>query len=129
MVTRLVTLSPEADVFEGVDRLLKYNVTGAPVVDQRGRYQGLFTERSCLGVLVAAARTAGVGPGAQLPRARGVMSTQLLTFTPDVGAIEAIGKLLQRRISGASVLDEEGRFLGVFSENTSMTVLLNAAYQ
>ena len=129
MVTRLLKLLPEANVFEGVARLLKDNVTGAPVVDRSGTYLGIFSERCCLGVLMAAARTAGVGPSAQLPPARDVMSTQLLTFTPEVDAFEAIGLLLERRISGASVVDEERRFLGIFSENTSMTVLLNAAHQ
>ena len=81
MVTRLLKLLPEANVFEGVARLLKDNVTGAPVVDRSGTYLGIFSERCCLGVLMAAARTAGVGPSAQLPPARDVMSTQLLTFT------------------------------------------------
>lgn len=129
MVTRLLTLPPEADVFEGVARLLRDNVTGAPVVDQNGLYQGIFSERCCLDVLMATAGTTGVGPGVQLPRARDIMPTQLLTFTPDVDVFDAIGLLLKRRISGASVLDEQGRFLGIFSENTSMSVLLDAVHQ
>jgi len=42
--------------------------------------------------------------------------------------IEAVQRLLKNRISGAPVVDAEGRYLGIFSERCSMQVLLDAAY-
>lgn len=56
------------------------------------------------------------------------MATKVVTLHPDEDALSAIRKLLQHRISGAPVVDEEGNFLGIFSEKTSMRFLLDAAY-
>ena len=56
------------------------------------------------------------------------MSTNLVTFTPDMGVFEAIRKLLSHKITGAPVLDEGGNLLGAFSEMDCLRVVLNAAY-
>ena len=131
MVTKLVTITPETDVFEAVSNLLKYNLTGAPVIDEKGHYVAVFSERPCLSVMMAAWHAAGADAlrTANLPKAGDVMAKNLVTLTPDADVFDAIALLLQRRISGAPVLDRSRRFLGVFSEHASMTVLLDAAYQ
>ncbi len=67
MVTNLVTLAPSMDVFDAIDLLLKNRVSGAPVIDDQGEFLGVFSEQSCLELLVDAAYE-------QLP------STQLMPF-------------------------------------------------
>ncbi len=37
MVTKLVTLRPDIPIFDGIARLLRFNLTGAPVIDREGR--------------------------------------------------------------------------------------------
>jgi CBS domain-containing protein len=130
LVTKLVTLTPQTPVFEAIGRLLRANVTGAPVIDDEENYLGVFSEKCCMKILSAAARAAvarGVGLE-RLPCARNVMVTHLVTLTPEMDAFEAIDLLLKHRVSGAPVVDSKRRFQGLFSEKTSMTVLLNAAY-
>jgi len=61
--------------------------------------------------------------------AKDIMKTKLITLTPDMDVLEAIGKLLNHRISGAPVVDPEGRVLGVFSERCCMDVLIKASYE
>ncbi|HMO83801.1 MAG TPA: CBS domain-containing protein, partial [Lacipirellulaceae bacterium] len=61
--------------------------------------------------------------------AREVMVTDLVTFSPETDVVRAVETLLAHRISGAPVVDAEGRFLGVFSEKCAMQVLLDAAYE
>ncbi|HID22964.1 MAG TPA: CBS domain-containing protein, partial [Planctomycetaceae bacterium] len=56
------------------------------------------------------------------------MVTRLVALRPDMDVFEAIGYLLSHHISGAPVIDEAGNFLGVFSEKTSMRVLIDAVY-
>ena len=131
MVTKLVTVTPETDVFEAVSSLLKYNLTGSPVIDAQGNYVAVFSETPCLSVMMAAAKAADADElrALNLPTAGEVMATNLVTLTPEVDVFDAIALLLQRRISGAPVLDTSRRFLGVFSEHASMSVLLDAAYQ
>ncbi|REJ74944.1 MAG: CBS domain-containing protein [Planctomycetota bacterium] len=125
MVTRLVTLSPQMPVVEGVRKLLRNNITGAPVLDPYGRFLAIFAEKSCLTALVAAQQTRSRG---RPQTARDIMVRKLITLTPDMDVIDAIGLLLKNRISGAPVLERDGSFVGVFSERTSMQVLLDAAY-
>ena len=48
MTTRLVTLSPEEHVLDGIDRLLQKGISGAPIVDQSSRFVWTFSEKSCM---------------------------------------------------------------------------------
>lgn len=130
MVTRLVTLTPQTDVFEGIARLLLANVTGAPVIDEHNNYHGVFSDRCCLNVLTTTAELAGresITHGNW--KARDVMAKNVVTVPPDMDSFDAIAMLLKRRISGAPVVDAGGQFLGIFSEKTSMDLLLGAAYE
>lgn len=61
--------------------------------------------------------------------AKDIMVTKLITLTPDMDVMDAIGMLLQHRISGAPVIDEDNRVLGVFSERCCMDVMIKASYE
>ena len=52
MTTKLVTLDPEMDVFHGIEVLVKHNISGAPVIDSNRRLLGIFSEKSCMKVLI-----------------------------------------------------------------------------
>ncbi len=125
MVVDLTTLAPDVGIFDGTDRLLEKRVTGAPIVTQGYRYVGMFSERCCMETVTAAAAEAHV----EGVRAKHLMSTGLLTFSPETDAFEGIRQLIEHRVSGAPVVDAEGHYLGVFSEKTSMRMLLDAVYE
>lgn len=55
MVKRLVTLTPEMDVFKGIEVLVKNRISGAPVVDSDGKLLGVFSEKNCMQILIDAA--------------------------------------------------------------------------
>lgn len=57
-----------------------------------------------------------------------IMVTKLVTLSPQMDAFQAIQLLLQYKISGAPVVDNDRTLLGVFSERCSMSVLLESAY-
>jgi predicted transcriptional regulator len=61
--------------------------------------------------------------------ARDFMATKLVTLRPEMDALEAIRQLLAHRISGAPVIDEGPRYVGVFSEKSCMQLLVDAAYE
>jgi CBS domain-containing protein len=131
MVTKLVTLLPDSDVAEAIRVLVKSSISGAPVVDSDGDYWGVFSEKCCMKLYDAIAQSAKQQQVAlpTLPDARQIMSTKLVTLSPSTDVVKAIGDLLKHRISGAPVVDQDGRFLGVFSEKSSMSVLVQAAYE
>ncbi|MFV0445941.1 MAG: CBS domain-containing protein [Planctomycetaceae bacterium] len=55
MVRKLVTFKPEMDVFDAIETLLRYRISGAPVVAADGRYIGIFSERCSISLLLSAA--------------------------------------------------------------------------
>ena len=55
MTTRLHTLRADTDVFKAIETLNKNKISGAPVIDEKGKLLGMFTEKSCLEVLIDAA--------------------------------------------------------------------------
>lgn len=55
MTSNLVTLSPSLEVFEAIDVLLRKRISGAPVVDSDGTFIGVFSESSCMRVIINAA--------------------------------------------------------------------------
>ena len=61
--------------------------------------------------------------------ARDVMVRDLITLHPQMDLFEAIDLLVHHEISGAPVVDDENRLLGVFSEKDCLRVLVNATYE
>lgn len=129
MATRLITMSPHQPVFESIPLLLRHQITGSPVVDEERQFLGVLSEKCCMGLLALTARLAAeAGEGVPEILARDFMTSKLVTFGAETDAVEAIGKLLKYRISGAPVVDDKGTFLGVFSEKFSMSLLLALAH-
>lgn len=58
-----------------------------------------------------------------------MMTTDLVTLRPEQRTYDAVKTLLRRRISGAPVIDEEGKLIGVFSERDSIQALLRAVHE
>ena len=56
------------------------------------------------------------------------MSDRLVSLSQDNDVLEAINKLLHRRIPNAPVVDNQGNLVGMFSEKDAMKVVLEAAY-
>ncbi|MCA9140540.1 MAG: CBS domain-containing protein [Planctomycetales bacterium] len=115
MVSNLKTLSPEMDVLDALDVLLKHRISGAPVVDSDDRFLGIFSEKSCIRFVVNAAYE-------QMP------SNQLMAFVDtDPPTVEARTDLLtiaQTFLDAACrrlpVLDSNRRLLGQISRRDVM---------
>ena len=58
-------------------------------------------------------------------KASDIMQRQVISLSPDISLIDAYNKLSQHKISGAPVVDEEGRVVGVVSQ----TDLLKRSYK
>jgi CBS domain-containing protein len=58
-----------------------------------------------------------------VPTARDVMTHSLVTLAPETSIFEAIRTLIGHKISGAPVLDRDGRLIGVLSELDCLGVL------
>jgi len=54
MTTKLVTLDPEMDIYEAILKMMKYDVSGAPVSTD-GALVGMLSEKDCMGIFASAA--------------------------------------------------------------------------
>lgn len=119
MVTRLVTLKPELDVFEAIKMLLKHRISGAPVVDPHGKYLGVFSEKCSMQVLLDAAYdslpTNSVGA---------FMDTQARTIRPDTDLLSIAQVFLLTNFRRLAVVDEEGVLLGQISRRDVMAAAM-----
>ncbi len=61
-------------------------------------------------------------------KVRDYMNTNLVTFTPDLSLFKAIDTLLKRHISGAPVLDKEGKVVGMLTEWDCLKRILHGSY-
>jgi CBS domain-containing protein len=127
MRRKLVTVRPETPVLDSVALMLKENISGVPVVDHNQKYLGVFSEKSCFRALTHMVEAAG-RCGLAVPHVNEFMNRQVVFLTPETDVFAAIEKLLAKRISGAPVVDDDGCYLGIFSEKTAMAVVIQAIY-
>jgi len=59
---------------------------------------------------------------------RDYMARTLVTFKPDTDVLDAVHTLVEHRIAGAPVVDDEGNLLGMLSEFDCMKVALDSGY-
>ena len=64
----------------------------------------------------------------KLPVVKDIMVTKLVTLSPDMHIQQAISLLLKHRISGAPVVDDEKKLVGVLSEKDCLRIFANGAY-
>lgn len=60
-------------------------------------------------------------------KVRDFMTTDLVTFRPDMEVMHAVHTLVDKGISGAPVVDASGRLIGMFSQRDCLEVALTAA--
>lgn len=48
MCEQLITFTPKTDLFDAINILVEYGITGAPVIDEKGALVGLLSEADCL---------------------------------------------------------------------------------
>ena len=54
--------------------------------------------------------------------------TKLVTFSPDTPILSALDTLLEKRITGAPVLDDTGKVVGLIDDKGCLNILLGSGY-
>ncbi len=65
----------------------------------------------------------------RVPTARDIMTQRLVTLRPEMRIFEAAGLLLEHGISGAPVIDGDGKLLGLLSEYDCLRAVASAEYE
>ncbi len=109
MATKLITLTPDMDVFDAIDRLLKHQISGAPVVDSSGSFVGVFSEQCSISLLVAAAYDS-----APTNRIDPFVDRDVATIEPETDLLTIAERFINTHQRRLPVLDN-GRLVGQIS--------------
>ncbi len=108
MTTALVTASPDDLVDETLYDMKLVQIRHLPVVDERGRLEGIVSDRDVL-LALGSAETKPV-------HLRDIMSRDVETVSDGADAADALEVMLEKRIGSLPVVGEEGQLLGVVTE-------------
>lgn len=103
----VITIPPVATVFETIGRMVEQNV-GAIIVSERSELRGIFTERDYLRRIALQGRTS------RETKVSEVMTSDLVTVTPDMDVDECLGLMTKNKIRHLPVL-RDGALAGIIS--------------
>lgn len=104
---RVHTISPDATVFEALERMAMYDI-GALVVMEDERVVGIFSERDYARKVVL------VGRVSRETKVREIMTDEVITVSPDTTVGECMALMTGKRIRHLPVL-EGGSLVGLIS--------------
>jgi CBS domain-containing protein len=114
MSVRVVSVTPDDSVQLAIQRMMEEGI-GAVTVCEGPRLVGIFTERDVL-------RLAAEGPDFAAVRVGDVMTTRVVTVSPDVGVLGAARLMRERRVRHLPVVEGEN-VLGIVGIRDVLSVL------
>lgn len=115
MTTRVLTFSPEQDLFEAIAQLLRHSYAAAPVVDEDDRLTGMLTEKDCLRVLSNLAYDADFEGG----KVRDYESAIRIACEPDMDIFGVADRFLSCNFPLLPVVEGE-KLVGVISRRDTL---------
>jgi CBS domain-containing protein len=106
MTSTVITVPEDMLVTNVIKLLLRWHISGVPVVDDDGLLLGIVTEHDVMNFALSgeAART----------KASEVMTKQVETYTPDTKVVDIINHFAARQIRRVPVV-EDGKVVGIIS--------------
>jgi CBS domain-containing protein len=112
----VITIHPEATVFETISRMVEHNV-GAIAVTKGGELQGIFTERDYLRRIVLRGRTS------KDTDVHEVMTREVFCATPEHTVKECLAMMTEKKCRHLPVL-RDGKLAGIISQGDCVKCLL-----
>ena len=114
MVDKIVTISPESSVQEGIELLLSQGVSGLPVVDRQGSLVGIVTEFALLGL--------AYDDKIRQDTVAQHMTTDVLTIEADDPISKVVDLCLVHRVRRVPVM-EQGKLPGLVGRRDVLKAL------
>ena len=103
-----------------VDTLLRYKVSGLPVINEQEQVVGFVSEQDCLrSLLVSSYHAEGD------PKVEDVMHTQPLTVGLDASVVDVAEQMVKQKPKVYPVVDERYRLVGLLLRSQVLTALKN----
>lgn len=119
MTTDLITFSPEHSIYEAMQTLLKYKISGAPVVNDKNELIGILSEGDCLKELVKGKYDNQINNAGIV---EDHMTTEVTTINERMGMLEAAHFFLDRRFRRFPVV-KNGKLIGLLTQTDVMRAM------
>ncbi|MGW8123587.1 CBS domain-containing protein [Roseivirga echinicomitans] len=112
MTHEVVSLSPDQSIVEAMDIFLEKHISGAPVIDEKGKIIGILSEIDCMRIIVDEAyHNLHYGK----ITVEEYMSNNVLTISVDMDVLDCAQKFLRTNFRRFPVVDVNGRLKGQVS--------------
>ncbi len=115
MTFPVVTVPEDKTLVEAIRLLLRFHISGLPVLDAGGGLKGVISEHDILNFALSG--NAGITSVSE------VMSRELVTFSPDVLIEQAINTFAEKRIRRVPVLSGD-KIIGIISRRDILREIL-----
>lgn len=115
MVRNLISLDPSMDAMVALDLLLRNRISGAPVVDEHGKFLGIFSEKSCMKFVVSVAYD-----GMPSTDVASLIDRDPPTIDEETDLLTIAQTFLNESCRRLPVLDKDGRLRGQISRRDVM---------
>jgi len=110
MTKNLITVSPETAIDSAVDILVKYKISGLPVVDAKGNLVGMLSEKDCLKVFIKALYNQDHAGDVS-----DYMTEQVETVAPSLSIVQVAERFVNEPYKRFPVLNENNTLVGQIS--------------
>lgn len=122
MTHKLVSFSPDMNIFTAVDKLLERKITGAPVLDDKGALVGILSQTDCLqNVLKGSFYDDSADTVAHY------MQSEVDTVRVDDDIVSVAQKLIRNHRRRFPVLDGSGQLVGMITSSDVLRVIRDFA--
>jgi acetoin utilization protein AcuB len=114
-----VTITPETPLQDALNLMHEHRFRRLPVVDEQGRLIGIVSERD---LLYASPPPATLLSGLKLnhllaeSQTKQIMTREVIATTPDIFVEDAARLIVENKVGGLPVVDEDNRVVGVITE-------------
>jgi CBS domain-containing protein len=110
MVTNVVSVEPDTDLFQAIGLMLKHKIDGMPVLDKKGRIVGMLTQWNCLKLILSGSYTDEIGG-----QVRDVMEKDVHTISPYDDVVDVAAVMTRKGLKQAFPVVEQGKLAGTIS--------------
>ena len=129
MTRRVVTIGPEASIFEVQELMAQNRIRHIPVVEEGDKLVGIVSDRDLRSALPFRYLKEGVSPEEQEKlqrlRVKDIMTREVFTISPAYTIQDALLMIQNSKVGALPVVDEEGRLRGILSVRDLLRAFIN----
>ena len=129
MTRRVVTIGPEASIFEVQELMAQNRIRHIPVVEEGDKLVGIVSDRDLRSALPFRYLKEGVSAEEkerlQRQRVKDIMTREVFTISPAYTIQDALLMIQNSKVGALPVVDEEGRLRGILSVRDLLRAFIN----